>query len=373
VVVVDHEPTPAEMRDNHLDFLIYRPITAAEANAVLETAREKMQPAAAEDEASLAGGDGGESNGMDENHAAAESGTFAVESEDSESGREVEQTQYEERSDSERQKKRPGLSFWAAIAGAAVLMFAALFVVGKSLSFEQLALLPKQAFRTLRGVVAGISGKQPIAPPQITQSQRDAQQDAYLNRDVSTDGQTPALGVVTSSSTLADAPAPLPRAFDFPLPMPVFERPPAAPVRITRAAIPESMRNSPPIAPPMVVTVNPAQMMPVSSPPPPPMSQQISEPVAVSEDAARALLMHTVNPIYPPEAVSQKLHGPVVLQAVIGRDGTIQDLKIVRGYFILGRAASAAVKQWRFQPYTVNGRAVSTQTVITVNFSYPPG
>jgi protein TonB len=62
----------------------------------------------------------------------------------------------------------------------------------------------------------------------------------------------------------------------------------------------------------------------------------------------------------------------VVLQAVIGRDGSVQDLKILRGYFILGRAASAAVKQWRFQPYMINGRAVSTQTAITINFSYPP-
>jgi protein TonB len=93
----------------------------------------------------------------------------------------------------------------------------------------------------------------------------------------------------------------------------------------------------------------------------------------VSEEAARALLVHTVNPVYPPEALAQKLHGPVVLQAVIGRDGSVEDLKLVRGYFVLGRAAIAAVKQWRFQPYSANGHASATQTVITINFSYPPG
>ncbi len=49
-----------------------------------------------------------------------------------------------------------------------------------------------------------------------------------------------------------------------------------------------------------------------------------------------------------------------------------QDLKIVRGYFLLARAAIAAVKQWRFRPYVLNGRAVQTQTVITINFSFPP-
>ncbi len=93
----------------------------------------------------------------------------------------------------------------------------------------------------------------------------------------------------------------------------------------------------------------------------------------LSEQSARSLLLHTVDPVYPPEGLSQKLHGPVVLQALIARDGSVEDLKIVRGYFILGRAAIAAVKQWRFQPYTLNGHAASTQTVITVNFSYPPG
>jgi len=92
----------------------------------------------------------------------------------------------------------------------------------------------------------------------------------------------------------------------------------------------------------------------------------------VSEEAARALLIHSVNPVYPPEGLPQKLHGPVVLQALIARDGSVEDLKIVRGYFVLGRAAIAAVKQWRFQPFTINGHAASTQTVITITFSYPP-
>jgi TonB family protein len=142
---------------------------------------------------------------------------------------------------------------------------------------------------------------------------------------------------------------------------------------VERAAIPESMRNSPPVERPLVVTVSPAQMMPVSASQSQPMMQQMSEPVAVSEAAARAMLLHTVDPVYPAEAVPQKLKGPVVLQALVGRDGSVEDLKIVRGYFVLGKAAIAAVKQWRFQPYSLNGHAASTQTVITINFSYPPG
>jgi protein TonB len=181
------------------------------------------------------------------------------------------------------------------------------------------------------------------------------------------------LEVVATESTLTESRVILPKAPDFPLPVPVLEHQEAPPIHVERAAIPESMRNSPPIERPVVVTVNAAQMMPASPPQPQLATQQISEPVAVSEEAARAMLVNTVNPVYPPEALSQKLHGPVVLQAVIGRDGSVEDLKIVRGYFVLGRAAIAAVKQWRFQPYSINGHAAATQTTITVNFSYPPG
>jgi hypothetical protein len=51
IAIVDHEPTAAEMRDNRLDFLIYRPIAAEEADAVLAKACEQMQPSSAEDAA----------------------------------------------------------------------------------------------------------------------------------------------------------------------------------------------------------------------------------------------------------------------------------------------------------------------------------
>jgi len=128
---------------------------------------------------------------------------------------------------------------------------------------------------------------------------------------------------------------PLPKAPDFPLPVPVFEHQEAAPIHVERAAIPESMRNSAPIERPVVVTVNPAQMMPVSVPRPQPI-QQFSEPVALSEEAARAMLVHSVNPVYPSEALAQKLHGPVVLQAVIGRDGSVEDLENCSRIFYSG-------------------------------------
>jgi len=258
-------------------------------------------------------------------------------------------------------------------ACAAVLALTAAFCLWRSREgIEYLSQTPEGSFRVLRESVAALFYENQTGALPVGSAGSDAHQDAYFSRAPSSNAKPTPLGVVATESTLADARLPLPKAPDFPLPVPVFEHQDAAPIRVERAPIPESMRNSPPIARPVVVTVNPAQMMPVSAPQPQPAIQQFSEPVAVSEEAARALLVHTVDPVYPPEALAQKLHGPVILQARVGRDGSVEDLKIVRGYFILGRAAIAAVKQWRFQPYSINGHAAATQTVITINFN-PPG
>jgi len=95
------------------------------------------------------------------------------------------------------------------------------------------------------------------------------------------------------------------------------------------------------------------------------------EPVALPEDLSRKLLLQRILPSYPEQAVKARLQGPVVLQAWIGRDGTIQSLKLIRGSLLLGQAAYEAVRQWRYQPYLVNGRAVEAQTLVTVDFKLP--
>jgi protein TonB len=95
------------------------------------------------------------------------------------------------------------------------------------------------------------------------------------------------------------------------------------------------------------------------------------EPVELSEDLSRRLLLQKVLPSYPEKAIRERLQGAVVLQAFIARDGTIQDLKLIRGSLLLGQAAYRAVRQWRYQPYLVNGRAVEAQTLVTVDFKLP--
>ena len=374
IAIVDHEPTPAEMRDNRLDFLIYRPISAEEADAVLAKACEQMQPSSAEDAA--------ESSREDDDASSVSVGAEVQEHSQQDpparlpEASAAEATNDDEVAPDERAEFRGrshALGFREVCA--AILVLTAAFCLWRSRDVIQyLSRTPEGRFHVLQESLAALFNLNQTGALPVSSASSDAQQDAYFSRGVSgSNAQSPALVVVATESKLPESRLTLPKAPDFPLPTPVFVHQEAPPVHVERAAIPESMRNSAPIERPVVVTVNPAQMMPVSAPRSQPVIQQFSEPVAVSEEAARALLVHTVNPVYPPEALAQKLHGAVVLQAVVGRDGIVEDVKIVRGYFVLGRAAIAAVKQWRFQPYSVNGHAAATQTVITINFSYPPG
>jgi TonB family protein len=95
------------------------------------------------------------------------------------------------------------------------------------------------------------------------------------------------------------------------------------------------------------------------------------EPVSLSEDLSQALLLDKVQPSYPEQALKAGLQGAVVLQAWIGKDGSIRDLKLVDGSLLLGKAAVKAVKQWRYKPYLRNGVAVEAETLVTVNFKLP--
>jgi len=94
-------------------------------------------------------------------------------------------------------------------------------------------------------------------------------------------------------------------------------------------------------------------------------------PVNLTQDLAEKLLLERVVPSYPVQAIQARLQGPVVLQAWIGRDGAIRELKLVRGSLLLGKAACEAVKRWRYKPYLQNGQAVEAQTFVTIDFRLP--
>jgi len=95
--------------------------------------------------------------------------------------------------------------------------------------------------------------------------------------------------------------------------------------------------------------------------------------VRVSQGVSQGLLIHQVKPAYPPLARQARIQGTVVLQAVIGKDGSIQNLKVVSGHPMLAPAALEAVKQWRYKPYYLNGEPVEVDTTINVNFTLSGG
>ena len=90
--------------------------------------------------------------------------------------------------------------------------------------------------------------------------------------------------------------------------------------------------------------------------------------VQLSPQTARSVTV-SVPPDYPLLARQMKVQGAVILQALISREGAIQELQIVSGPAILATAAREAVKQWRFKPYYQSGQPVETQARITVNFT----
>ena len=90
------------------------------------------------------------------------------------------------------------------------------------------------------------------------------------------------------------------------------------------------------------------------------------EPVDLPEAAARALLLQQPDPLYPESAKGRQ--GTVVLQLLIGRDGSVQDAKFLQGSLAFAHAATDAVRQWRFKPYTLNTHPAAVRTVLTLNF-----
>jgi protein TonB len=93
-----------------------------------------------------------------------------------------------------------------------------------------------------------------------------------------------------------------------------------------------------------------------------------TKPTFKTSSMLQGSLIRRVEPIYPPLARTARIQGPVVLEAIIGKDGTMQHLQLVSGHPMLAPAALEAVRQWRYRPYILNGEAIEVETQITVNF-----
>lgn len=85
-------------------------------------------------------------------------------------------------------------------------------------------------------------------------------------------------------------------------------------------------------------------------------------------DRQQQKLVHSVRPVYPDAAKQAGIEGTVRLKAIIAKDGTVQDLKVLSGDPALVNAAVEAVRQWRYQPTLLEGKPVSVITTVTVEF-----
>ncbi len=97
-----------------------------------------------------------------------------------------------------------------------------------------------------------------------------------------------------------------------------------------------------------------------------------SAPAAtVSPSSANDYLLGRVEPVYPEAARQQRVQGPVVLKVLVGTDGLVRKLTPISGDPELVKAATDAVRQWRFAPHQVSGKVVEFETRVTVNFALP--
>ncbi len=103
--------------------------------------------------------------------------------------------------------------------------------------------------------------------------------------------------------------------------------------------------------------------IPSAAPPPPPQ-----KPIRVSSGVQSAKVIRKVNPTYPPIARQARIQGVVRLEAIIAKDGSIQNLRVIQGHPLLVQSALQAVRQWRYAPTLLNDQPVEVITFIDVIF-----
>jgi len=89
--------------------------------------------------------------------------------------------------------------------------------------------------------------------------------------------------------------------------------------------------------------------------------------------AATHLPQTEIHATYPVLAQHMNVQGSVVLEALIGTDGMIENVRVLRGPAILSSAAQQAVREWKFKPIYQHGQAVESKATITVNFTIRVG
>jgi TonB family protein len=93
-------------------------------------------------------------------------------------------------------------------------------------------------------------------------------------------------------------------------------------------------------------------------------------PVVIAPGVAQGIALSRPAPIYPDDAKTARISGTVVIQALIGRDGWVHEMQVITAPSAsLAASSLAAVSQWRYRPYLLNGEPVDVQTTVNVIYS----
>jgi protein TonB len=106
----------------------------------------------------------------------------------------------------------------------------------------------------------------------------------------------------------------------------------------------------------------------VANPEPPP-SPPPSAPLRLHAGIQPPVKVFDAKPVYPTMAQAARQQGIVVLEAVIDVTGSVQSVRVLRGYPLLDQAAADAVRKWRFTPALLNKQPVPVAMTVTVNFT----
>ncbi len=98
-------------------------------------------------------------------------------------------------------------------------------------------------------------------------------------------------------------------------------------------------------------------------------TSQPAQRARVSQGVAEGLIVSKVPPIYPPLARQARIQGTVVVKALINQTGDVESVELVSGHPMLTPAALDAVRQWKYRPFLLNGKAVAVETQVMVNFT----
>lgn len=101
---------------------------------------------------------------------------------------------------------------------------------------------------------------------------------------------------------------------------------------------------------------------------PSPAAPEAERPIPVGGDVRPARLIRAMLPTYPQLARTNHVAGDVTLDALVDESGNVRDVKVISGPLLLREAAKEALRQWKYEPARLDGRATAMHLTVTVKF-----